>query len=232
MDTVKRWQSAQHAEGEYWNRLTALDEGIRGVLEENREVAARMEAWLPAIPDALLEIGVGGLGVGTLGFLQESPLRIGVDPLPPPPLTCGDSLRSTITALRRSVRLVTAQGERTPFRDVSFDLVICSNVLDHVRDPQAVVAEARRVLRPGGYFYLVVDVFSLAGLVKWHLWTRWRRKKEILVRAHPYRFREKELLRYLAHAGLRLVRKNEVPLVKRLLGRSWDCTILAQKPAV
>ena len=230
MSTSERWQFAQRAESEYWSYLAAQDEVIRGVLEENREVAARVTAWLPALPDALLEIGVGGLGVGTLGFLRKAPVRIGADPLPPPPLACGEALRGTINSLRESVCLVTAQGERTPFPDASFGLVLCSNVLDHVCNPQAVIAEACRVLRPGGHFYLEVDVFSLAGLAKWHLWTRHRRKKEILVRAHPYRFRETELQRYLENAGLRLVKRNEVSRATRLFGRSWVFTLLAQKP--
>ncbi|MBZ5527155.1 MAG: class I SAM-dependent methyltransferase [Acidobacteriia bacterium] len=231
MSNSKQWQHAQQAEGEYWSGLTAQEEGIRHVLQENREVAARISAWLPVLPNATLEIGVGGLGIGALGFLKQTSLRVGMDPLPPPPLICGDSLRAVVLSLRKSVHLVTAQGERLPFPDGSFGLVLCSNVLDHVCNPQSVVAEAYRVLQPGGYFYLAVDVFSFAGLVKWYLWTRWRRKKEILVRAHPYRFREPELLYYLCSAGFRLINKNEVSLAKRLCGRSWDCLTLAQKPA-
>lgn len=38
-----------------------------------------------------------------------------------------------------------------PFKDGSFDTVLCMNVLEHVRDPARVLAEIRRVLRPGGF---------------------------------------------------------------------------------
>jgi ubiquinone/menaquinone biosynthesis C-methylase UbiE len=37
-----------------------------------------------------------------------------------------------------------------PLPDSSFDLVLCAETLEHVRDVQLLVSEARRVLRPGG----------------------------------------------------------------------------------
>jgi ubiquinone/menaquinone biosynthesis C-methylase UbiE len=37
-----------------------------------------------------------------------------------------------------------------PFADSSFDLVLCAETLEHVRDLQLLISEARRVLRPGG----------------------------------------------------------------------------------
>jgi SAM-dependent methyltransferase len=40
--------------------------------------------------------------------------------------------------------------ERFPFGDAAFDVVVAGELLEHVRDPQHIVAEARRVLRPGG----------------------------------------------------------------------------------
>ena len=37
-----------------------------------------------------------------------------------------------------------------PFEDSSFDLVLCAETVEHVRDAQLLLSEARRVLRPGG----------------------------------------------------------------------------------
>jgi SAM-dependent methyltransferase len=41
-------------------------------------------------------------------------------------------------------------GEALPFRDGSFDTVLATEVLEHVDDAEAAMAEIRRVLRPGG----------------------------------------------------------------------------------
>jgi O-antigen biosynthesis protein len=37
-----------------------------------------------------------------------------------------------------------------PFAESSFDLVLCAETIEHVRDVQLLVSEVRRVLRPGG----------------------------------------------------------------------------------
>jgi len=48
------------------------------------------------------------------------------------------------------VRLVANFARLLPFKDASFDAVLCTQVLEHVADPQLVVAEIRRVLKPSG----------------------------------------------------------------------------------
>jgi SAM-dependent methyltransferase len=39
-----------------------------------------------------------------------------------------------------------------PFDEAAFDVVVAGELLEHLRDPRRVVAEVRRVLRPGGTF--------------------------------------------------------------------------------
>ena len=52
----------------------------------------------------------------------------------------------------RGLILSVANAMALPFADNSFDKVICSEVLEHIPDYQAVLEEIHRVLKPGGYF--------------------------------------------------------------------------------
>lgn len=45
-----------------------------------------------------------------------------------------------------------------PMTDASFDLILCSHVLEHVADDRAAMREMRRVLRPGGVALLQTPV--------------------------------------------------------------------------
>ena len=47
-----------------------------------------------------------------------------------------------------------ARGEDLPFDDDSVDVAVLNHIYEHVVDPEAVVADIHRVLRPGGLLYL------------------------------------------------------------------------------
>lgn len=51
--------------------------------------------------------------------------------------------------------LAVACAEQLPFREGVFDAVFCVDTLHHVADPCAVLAEMRRVARPGGWVVAV-----------------------------------------------------------------------------
>lgn len=50
---------------------------------------------------------------------------------------------------------VAADAEQLPFPADAFQRVECDAVLEHVRNPERVLSEIRRVLAPGGYVHLV-----------------------------------------------------------------------------
>lgn len=56
----------------------------------------------------------------------------------------------------RSASFSVGDANRLPFTDASFDAVICSEVLEHLPDVDAALAEIDRVLKPGGRFALSV----------------------------------------------------------------------------
>ena len=47
-----------------------------------------------------------------------------------------------------------ASGEEMPFRDKSFDIIICSDVIEHLERPENLVKELSRILQKGGVLYL------------------------------------------------------------------------------
>jgi SAM-dependent methyltransferase len=58
-------------------------------------------------------------------------------------------------AAEKGIRTVHAAAEALPFEDATFDAVTMISVLHHLDDPAAALAEAGRVLRPGGRLALV-----------------------------------------------------------------------------
>jgi SAM-dependent methyltransferase len=51
-------------------------------------------------------------------------------------------------------RVIDSGGETLPFPDESFDIVYSANVLEHTENPERVLAESLRVLRPGGVLHM------------------------------------------------------------------------------
>jgi SAM-dependent methyltransferase len=60
--------------------------------------------------------------------------------------------------------------EPLPFEGESFDVVVAGELLEHLRDPRRVVADVRRVLRPGGTFVASVpNAYRLKNRVRFAL---------------------------------------------------------------
>jgi SAM-dependent methyltransferase len=98
-----------------------------------------------------------------------------------------DALRFSRTKQLASVQR--ADVCALPFRDASFDLVLATDVLEHVRDEARALAEMHRVLRPGGALVATVPAFMAL----------WGRQDE--VSHHLRRYRRAELVRGLAAGG-------------------------------
>jgi ubiquinone/menaquinone biosynthesis C-methylase UbiE len=80
------------------------------------------------------------------------------DELPPRRAGCDLAERILETA-RQRVDADFRQGnlEALPFDDAEFDLVLCSQVIEHVLDPDLGIGELARVLRPGGRLVISTD---------------------------------------------------------------------------
>jgi SAM-dependent methyltransferase len=60
---------------------------------------------------------------------------------------------------------VWGDAQRLPFADAAFDTVLAAEMLEHIPDPNACVAEIARVIKPGGRFLLTVPL--VAPLHQW-----------------------------------------------------------------
>jgi SAM-dependent methyltransferase len=108
------------------------------------------------------------VGPGPLGFPDACPARvsIGVEPL-------AERYREHGLLLEPSPALYLAVGaEQIPLTSASVDVVVARNSLDHVDDPRAVLAELRRLLRPGGTAILNFDVGHAPTATEPHALTR------------------------------------------------------------
>ncbi len=63
-----------------------------------------------------------------------------------------DSLR-VAASLGTSAKYQSGDAYKLPWQDQSFDVVLAMDFLEHVEEPQKIIAEISRVLKPGGLFF-------------------------------------------------------------------------------
>ncbi len=77
-------------------------------------------------------------------FLKEARHRLASEP---------EEVRGRITLLQ-------SWAEHLPFKEHSFQTALLSEILEHVREPEKVLGEALRVLKPGGVLYLSMPGYA------------------------------------------------------------------------
>ena len=101
-----------------------------------------------------LEVGCGAGGASRLlAQVVEGARVVGVDPSR---LAVDEAIRLTDAAgLAGRVSFETMDGRRLSYPDGAFDAVFASRVLVHAFDPEGILSEMLRVLRPGGRLLVV-----------------------------------------------------------------------------
>ncbi|MCS7061503.1 MAG: methyltransferase domain-containing protein [Anaerolineae bacterium] len=127
---------ARPARDYLWNQLLELPY-FRALL---RAIEARFYERLP-VREPVLDLGSGDGSFAAHAFTR--PLTAGIDPWWGPMLEARRRAAHHVLAL--------AAGAALPFADATFQTVVSNSVLEHIPDLDPVVAEAFRVLRPGGY---------------------------------------------------------------------------------
>ena len=103
---------------------------------------------VPKASGKVLELGIGG-GLN-LAFYDPAKVTsvIGVDPS----LELRDRAMAAPRPEGLKVEIREGVAEAMPFEDGEFDSVVCTFTLCSVHSPQKALAEAKRVLKPGGRF--------------------------------------------------------------------------------
>lgn len=141
------------------------EEVILAMTKSSRRVRDLLETFQPVPRDArVIEVGSGAHG---LIFCFDGEHRVGVDPL-------AVDYSGLFPGWQRRAPTVAAVGESLPFRNESFDVVLCDNVVDHAESPSQIVRELVRILAPGGLLYFTVNVHHPIYSVAAGMHSSWR----------------------------------------------------------
>ncbi len=185
----KRWNQAHVSEEEFWKDFTT--EILADKYSQKNEYRAEvfLEEWSKYIKISkntkILQIGCGPEDVINHFKIGK---RYSIDPL-------ADFYKKKFKFDYKSSHLIKAAGERIPFKDNHFDIVILTNVLDHTHIPTKVLSEIRRVLKKGGMFHFENYIFqrNFLRIAKFFGVIKKIFKKEIYNIHHPYMFTMQDL---------------------------------------
>ncbi len=179
-NTHKSWLTAQRAEKKYSSAFEHVKLPVESRFFPEKFPLSRFSFNNKRI------LEVGCTPAAEIHRLEVADLKVGIDPL----------ANEWNRLYRNGVHHIQGVGECLPFRDRTFDIVLCLNALDHVQRPVSVLREACRVLRDGGALILWLQTYSVSqGL---------RRLLSILDRAHPHHFEDDEVLAIVDEVGFRL----------------------------
>lgn len=110
-----------------------------------------------------------------------------------------------------TVNFQCVDAHKLPFKDKSFDLIICTEMLEHVLNPGIVLSEIRRCLKKNGEVFISMDSGNLLFKIVWFFWTKfgpgkiWQgahlqefntRKLENLIRSSKFYIKEKKITHF------------------------------------
>lgn len=177
---------------------------------------------VPRASGRVLELGIGmGLNLGFYDSSQVSTV-VGVDP--------SSELRALALAAPRppglEVEVQDGTAESLPFEARAFDTVVCTFTLCSVHTPAAALAEARRVLKPGGrLLFCEHGLAPDADVAKWQ-----RRVEPVWKRIAGGCHLTRPIASAITQAGFKLdwMEHMYVPKTPRIAGwNEWGAAVVA-----
>lgn len=138
------FKDLKHAQDTHRNYLTDTDAEGKYNRKHLERGFSRVEWLLKAVPEESFVLEIGCNSGGLLNMLQrEKQCYVkGIDISAP----------LVQRALKKGINAVIGEAENLPFQDESFEVVIMTEIMEHLYDPKLALKEASRVLKKGGYF--------------------------------------------------------------------------------
>lgn len=132
----------------YDKQSTKFEKAYKLSIEKAKEVLKNT--------DNVLEIACG-TGIVSLGIAEKVNSVIGVD-ISPKMISIAKEKAAKLSA--NNVDFETADGYSLRYEDNSFDAVLLFNSLHIVKEPNVLLAETYRLLKPNGYLITATDCYS------------------------------------------------------------------------
>jgi SAM-dependent methyltransferase len=207
-----RWEVAQYKEAYYWkntpayfmpwlDRLNRFGYRLGDFSQYSRyvdclplsSIVSRFDFMaLPPRP-VVVDLGCGPAGIGYA--VRHDGKTYCIDPLLQE-YQAIPGYRENVFALLESNKVLVAEGGESASIPEKADLAFCINVLDHTQDPAAVLRNCARLLKEGGYLFLMVD-----GYLNWSPF--------IIDPLHPHQFSAPQLKQLLEQSGFSVLHFEE-----------------------
>jgi SAM-dependent methyltransferase len=139
-------------EKEYYDRLKQIEGRHWWTLGMTDIMSRLLDGAASAGPLTFLDIGCGsGIGLAWAAKHLPQSRRLGID--------MSEHAIAHCRGLGAELQL--ASADALPYPDASVDLAICIDVLQHLPTDGPALSEVRRVLKPGGRFYVRTNARSL-----------------------------------------------------------------------
>ncbi len=186
-----------------WAQVPAdyYDQGIQNNLLQklwHTQKLNQILKLLPANPKKVLDVGCSS-AVLTASIAET---------LPESRVVGLDSYKDAIDFARSKyphIKFAVADAHRLPFKKNSFDLIICTETLEHLINPKQALMEIKRVLNNKGVAIISMDTGSLMFRIIWYFWTK--TKGKVWENAHLHEFNSKILEELIKEAGFKIKKK-------------------------
>lgn len=177
------------------------DTGIKKNLLQKLWHSRKLDQVLKILPQDSRHV----LDIGCSSGLLTAALA---EALPEGKITGLDSYKDAIKFAKVKyphIEFVVADAHKLPFKNKTFDLIICTETLEHLINPKQALLEMKRVLKKNGRAIISMDSGNFLFRSVWFFWTK--TKGRVWQDAHLHEFNAKILENLIKKTGFKIKKK-------------------------